>query len=133
MDRTFLIVAAFAGFSGATRTQASNAAALFPVFEDPEEPHKKGLAANANANCTTVARACCFVNEILNSVPFVTVAPTGGSMLVIVIVGFSGGRVGVVGSSPHAVANTDTMKNRRTTRRVTIIPFVSPPGSELTG
>src|SRR3954462_1399857 len=43
-------VAAFAGFSGATRTQASNAAALFPVFEDPEERHKKGLSANAIAN-----------------------------------------------------------------------------------
>ena len=28
-------VAAFAGLSGATRTQASNAAALFPVFEEP--------------------------------------------------------------------------------------------------
>src|SRR5438874_1547513 len=38
-------VAAFAGFSGATRTQASNAAALFPVFEDPAERHKKGLSA----------------------------------------------------------------------------------------
>ena len=43
-------VAAFAGFSGATRTQAGNAAALFPVFEDPEERHKKGLTANAIAN-----------------------------------------------------------------------------------
>ena len=43
-------VAAFAGFSGATRTQASNAAALFPVFEDPEVRHKKGgLSANAIA------------------------------------------------------------------------------------
>src|SRR4029078_7142664 len=40
-------VAAFAGFSGATRTQAGNAAALFPVCEDPEERHKKGLTANA--------------------------------------------------------------------------------------
>ena len=43
-------VAAFAGFSGATRTQASNAAALFPVFEDPEERHKKGLSSTAIAN-----------------------------------------------------------------------------------
>ncbi|MDB5578282.1 MAG: transporter [Bradyrhizobium sp.] len=44
-------VAAFAGFSGATRTQAGNAAALFPVFEDPEERHKKGgLSANQIAN-----------------------------------------------------------------------------------
>ena len=43
-------VAAFAGFSGATRTQAGNAAALFPVFEEPEERHKKGLSANAIAN-----------------------------------------------------------------------------------
>ena len=43
-------VAVFAGFSGATRTQAGNAAALFPVFEDPEERHKKGLTANAIAN-----------------------------------------------------------------------------------
>src|SRR5207237_3635906 len=42
-------VAAFAGFSGATRTQASNAAALFPVFEDPAERHKKGLSAGAIA------------------------------------------------------------------------------------
>jgi hydrophobe/amphiphile efflux-1 (HAE1) family protein len=38
-------VAAFAGFSGATRTQASNAAALFPVFEEPEVRLKKGLTA----------------------------------------------------------------------------------------
>ena len=43
-------VAAFAGFSGATRTQASNAAALFPVFEEPEVRHKKGLSADAIAN-----------------------------------------------------------------------------------
>jgi len=34
-------VAAFAGFSGATRTQAGNAAALFPVFEEPEVRLKK--------------------------------------------------------------------------------------------
>ena len=40
-------VAAFAGFSGATRTQAGNAAALFPVFEEPEVRLKKGLTAKA--------------------------------------------------------------------------------------
>jgi len=40
-------VAAFAGFSGATRTQAGNAAALFPVFEEPEHRIKKGLTANS--------------------------------------------------------------------------------------
>ena len=39
-------VAAFAGFSGATRTQAGNSAALFPVFEEPEARHKKGLTAD---------------------------------------------------------------------------------------
>jgi hydrophobe/amphiphile efflux-1 (HAE1) family protein len=38
-------VAAFAGLSGATRTQSSNAAALFPVFEEPEVRLKKGLSA----------------------------------------------------------------------------------------
>src|SRR5471032_745131 len=38
-------VAVFAGLSGATRTQASNAAALFPVFEEPEVCLKKGLSA----------------------------------------------------------------------------------------
>jgi hydrophobe/amphiphile efflux-1 (HAE1) family protein len=38
-------VAAFAGLSGATRTQASNSAALFPVFEEPEIRLKKGLSA----------------------------------------------------------------------------------------
>ena len=38
-------VAAFAGLSGATRTQASNAAALFPVFDEPEMRLKKGLTA----------------------------------------------------------------------------------------
>jgi hydrophobe/amphiphile efflux-1 (HAE1) family protein len=38
-------VAAFAGLSGATRTQASNAAALFPVFDEPEVRLKKGLTA----------------------------------------------------------------------------------------
>ena len=41
-------VAAFAGLSGATRTQASNAAALFPVFEEPEERLKKGLTARSS-------------------------------------------------------------------------------------
>ena len=40
-------VAAFAGLSGATRTQASNAAALFPVFDEPEVRLKKGLTADA--------------------------------------------------------------------------------------
>ncbi|MBC7052235.1 efflux RND transporter permease subunit, partial [Salmonella enterica subsp. enterica serovar Enteritidis] len=35
-------VACFAGFSGATRTQAGNAAALFPVFDEPEVRLKKG-------------------------------------------------------------------------------------------
>jgi len=43
-------VAAFAGLSGATRTQASNAAALFPVFDEPELRLKKGLTAAAIAN-----------------------------------------------------------------------------------
>jgi len=38
-------VAVFAGFSGATRTQAGNAAALFPVFEEPDVRLKKGLSA----------------------------------------------------------------------------------------
>jgi hydrophobe/amphiphile efflux-1 (HAE1) family protein len=38
-------VAAFAGFSGATRTQQGNAAALFPVFEEPEVRLRKGLTA----------------------------------------------------------------------------------------
>src|SRR4029077_6861179 len=38
-------VAAFAGLSGATRTQSSNAAALFPVFDEPEVRLKKGLSA----------------------------------------------------------------------------------------
>jgi len=38
-------VAVFAGLSGATRTQASNAAALFPVFDEPEVRLKKGLTA----------------------------------------------------------------------------------------
>jgi hydrophobe/amphiphile efflux-1 (HAE1) family protein len=40
-------VACFAGFSGATRTQAGNAAALFPVFDEPEVRLKKGLTAAA--------------------------------------------------------------------------------------
>src|ERR1700726_1997164 len=39
-------VAVFAGLSGATRTQSSNAAALFPVFDEPEVRLKKGLTAN---------------------------------------------------------------------------------------
>lgn len=34
-------VPTLAGFSGATRTQASNAAAMFPVFDDPEVRAKK--------------------------------------------------------------------------------------------
>src|ERR1700693_5722314 len=38
-------IAVFAGLSGATRTQASNSAALFPVFEEPEVRLKKGLRA----------------------------------------------------------------------------------------
>ncbi len=36
---------ALAGLSGATFTQSNNAAAMFPVFEDPEERIKKGLTA----------------------------------------------------------------------------------------
>ena len=36
-------VPSFAGFNGATRTLASNAAALFPVFDDPEHRAKKGI------------------------------------------------------------------------------------------
>jgi hydrophobe/amphiphile efflux-1 (HAE1) family protein len=36
-------VPSFAGFNGATRTLASNAAALFPVFEDAEKRAKKGI------------------------------------------------------------------------------------------
>ncbi|HEY0234382.1 MAG TPA: efflux RND transporter permease subunit, partial [Afipia sp.] len=40
-------VPSFAGFSGATRTQSSNAAALFPVFEEPEVRAAKGLTANS--------------------------------------------------------------------------------------
>jgi hydrophobe/amphiphile efflux-1 (HAE1) family protein len=40
---------AFAGFSGATRTLASNAAALFPVFEEPEIRAKKGLTSTVIA------------------------------------------------------------------------------------
>jgi hydrophobe/amphiphile efflux-1 (HAE1) family protein len=39
-------VPSFAGFNGATRTQASNAAALFPVFDDAEERAKHGLTSN---------------------------------------------------------------------------------------
>ncbi|MGY4476174.1 efflux RND transporter permease subunit [Bradyrhizobium sp. USDA 3364] len=39
-------VGAFSGFSGATRTQAGNAAALFPVFDEPEARQKKGLSAS---------------------------------------------------------------------------------------
>ncbi len=38
-------VPALAGLSGATRTQAGNAAALFPVFDDAEARIKKGLTA----------------------------------------------------------------------------------------
>ena len=36
-------VPAFAGFNGATRTQASNAAALFPVFDEAEKRAKDGI------------------------------------------------------------------------------------------
>jgi hydrophobe/amphiphile efflux-1 (HAE1) family protein len=43
-------VPSFAGLSGATRTQASNAAALFPVFDDPEARLKKGLTATSITN-----------------------------------------------------------------------------------
>jgi hydrophobe/amphiphile efflux-1 (HAE1) family protein len=43
-------VAVFAGFSGATRTQAGNAAALFPVFDEPEVRLKKGLTASVITN-----------------------------------------------------------------------------------
>jgi len=43
-------VPSFAGFSGATRTQASNAAALFPVFDEPEERAKKGETATKITN-----------------------------------------------------------------------------------
>src|SRR6201991_1912700 len=43
-------VAVFAGLSGATRTQASNSAALFPVFDEPEVRLKKGLTATSITN-----------------------------------------------------------------------------------
>ena len=45
--RASFACAAFAGLSGATRTQASNAAALFPVFDEPEARLKKGLTATS--------------------------------------------------------------------------------------
>jgi hydrophobe/amphiphile efflux-1 (HAE1) family protein len=38
---------ALAGLSGATFTQAGNAAAMFPVFDDPEARVKKGLSAGS--------------------------------------------------------------------------------------
>jgi len=40
-------VPSFAGLSGATRTQAGNSAALFPVFDEPEARLKKGLSATS--------------------------------------------------------------------------------------
>src|SRR5258707_225862 len=40
----------FTGLSGATRTQAGNAAALFPVFDEPEVRLKKGLTAAVITN-----------------------------------------------------------------------------------
>ncbi|BAM86622.1 aminoglycoside/multidrug efflux system [Bradyrhizobium oligotrophicum S58] len=40
-------VPALAGLSGATRTQSSNSAALFPVFDEPDVRARKGLTANA--------------------------------------------------------------------------------------
>jgi hydrophobe/amphiphile efflux-1 (HAE1) family protein len=40
-------VAVFAGLNGATRTLASNSAALFPVFDSAEERIKKGITADA--------------------------------------------------------------------------------------
>jgi hydrophobe/amphiphile efflux-1 (HAE1) family protein len=43
-------IAVFAGLSGATRTQASNSAALFPVFDEPEVRMKKGLNAQVITN-----------------------------------------------------------------------------------
>ncbi|KQW20507.1 RND transporter [Afipia sp. Root123D2] len=46
-------VASFAGFNGATRTLASNAAALFPVFDDAEERAKTG---NTSAHITAELR-----------------------------------------------------------------------------
>ncbi len=44
-----VVVPALAGFSGATRTLSSNAAALFPVFDEPEVRAKKGLTSNTIA------------------------------------------------------------------------------------
>ena len=40
-------VPALAGLSGATRTQAGNSAALFPVFDEPEVRARKRLTANS--------------------------------------------------------------------------------------
>jgi hydrophobe/amphiphile efflux-1 (HAE1) family protein len=40
-------VPALAGLSGATRTQAGNSAALFPVFDEPEARAKKGLTSDS--------------------------------------------------------------------------------------
>jgi len=40
-------VPALAGLSGATRTQSGNAAALFPIFDEPEARARKGLTSNS--------------------------------------------------------------------------------------
>ena len=40
-------VPALAGLSGATRTQAGNSAALFPVFDEPEARARKGLTSDS--------------------------------------------------------------------------------------
>ena len=48
-------VAVFAGLSGATRTQSSNAAALFPVFDEPEVRLKKGSVGGCDHRRTAKA------------------------------------------------------------------------------
>jgi hydrophobe/amphiphile efflux-1 (HAE1) family protein len=40
-------VPALAGLSGATRTQSGNAAALFPIFDEPEARARQGLTSNS--------------------------------------------------------------------------------------
>jgi multidrug efflux pump subunit AcrB len=69
-------VAAFAGFSGATRTQAGNAAALFPVFEEPEVRHAKGLSemlAAANDELVAAARKAPGLTQVFS--PFTANTP----------------------------------------------------------
>ena len=98
-------VPGFAGINGATRTQASNAAALFPVFNDAEERVKHGQsAAKITAELRKRLAAIQSALVIVIPPPAVSGIGTGG--------GFAMRILDTQGRGPDLLANaTDELAN----------------------